>query len=394
MPLYLGRKLVLFSFFVLASHSGYSASDGVSYSIHHQYIAPRALGMGDAFVAVANDYNAIMYNPAGLARRDDGEINLGLDGGLTSSFMDFANDLTKAQNTTGTDNQKQQAVLDVITKTYGKTFGVRGGLSGLWARPNWGLAVIPVDMTTELVPHQQVGPSVNTTFYLDSTIAYAYAKDVHWFSNARTSFGVTGKFVNRGYVSKAVNFMEIAVDPNLVKQADLREGYTFDVDLGLLYTPELPSDGILSALRLARPTFGLVVRNAAETGFGQSLKLINSVQTDAPEKLYRVIDIGTKWEYPSMWIFSGRGVLDIRDILHPAFNYRKGLHLGFEFDWRMASWWKGNYRIGLNQGYLTAGLSALFSYFNLDLVTYGEDAGTYNSPQENRIYMLKMNLNI
>lgn len=388
------QKFLLFIVTLGLSDVTLAGADGVNYSIHHQYIAPRALGMGNAFVAVANDYNSIMYNPAGLARLEFGEVNLGLDGGFASSFTNFANDLTKAQNKSGTESDKQQAVLDVIEKVYGKTFGVRGGLSGLWARPNWGLAVIPVDMTTEMVPHQQVGPSINTTFYLDSTIAYAYAKDVYWFPHSRTSVGVTAKFVNRAHVSKAINFMEIAVDPNLVKQDDLREGYTLDADIGMLYTPELPSEGFLSWFKMARPTFGAVLRNSLETGFGQSLKLINPESLSRPEKMYRVLDVGSKWEYPSVWIFKGRGVLDIRDIGHPSFNTRKGLHLGLEFDWRMASWWRGNYRIGLNQGYLTAGLSALFSYFNLDFVSYGEDVGTYSKPQENRIFMIKLNVNI
>jgi hypothetical protein len=35
--------------------------------------------MGDAFVAVANDYNALFYNPAGLARLESGEVNLSMD---------------------------------------------------------------------------------------------------------------------------------------------------------------------------------------------------------------------------------------------------------------------------------------------------------------------------
>jgi hypothetical protein len=65
--------------------------------------------------------------------------------------------------------------------------------------------------------------------------------------------------------------------------------------------------------------------------------------------------------------FGGRGVLDIRDVGHPFFTMKKGLHLGFEFDWSMASWWRGNYRVGLNQGYWTAGASAMFTVFNLTL---------------------------
>lgn len=85
--------------------------------------------------------------------------------------------------------------------------------------------------------------------------------------------------------------------------------------------------------------------------------------------------------------------MDFRDLGHPNANFRKSLHLGFEFDWTVKNWWKGAYRVGLNQGFFTAGLSAKFACFNLDLVTYGEDVGTYSTPLENRMYSTRLNLN-
>ena len=85
--------------------------------------------------------------------------------------------------------------------------------------------------------------------------------------------------------------------------------------------------------------------------------------------------------------------MDFKNILHPAWTFKKGLHLGFEFDWTMFSWWRGQYRVGLNQGYLTAGLSAMFAIFNLDLLTYAEDIGTANIPVENRNYEVRMSFN-
>lgn len=368
---------------------------GVSYTIHHHYQAPRPLGMGDAFVAVANDYNAIFYNPAGLARRDDGELNMSIDGGLSAGFLTFASDISKAQNSGETDADKQESVLAEIENLYGKSFATRLNMfNGIWVRPKWGIAVIPMDMSTEMTFHKNVGPSVNTTVYMDSTVALAYADDWKSLSRSgRLSWGVTGKFINRGYFSKSINFIEVASDPNLVKSSDLREGFGVDADVGFLYTPILPDDGLLSLLRLARPTFGLVVRNVLETKFSSSMKLLNKESSEPPEQMFRVIDVGTRWEYPSFWLFSGRGVMDVRDIMHPSFSMRKGLHLGFEFDWTVASWWKGAYRVGLNQGYLTAGASALFALFNLDLVTYGEEVGTYSTPVENRVYALKMSIN-
>lgn len=395
------RRDFAFVFFVvaalLAAASGAHAQSGVSRRIHHQYVGPRPLGMGDAFVAVANDYNALFYNPAGLARRDDNEINLYMDGGLSASFLQFGQEISQAQSTQGTDSEKQEAVMEVLQKQYGRAYGIRTSLfGGIWVRPKWGIAFIPMDLTVEESLHQSVGPSINATVYLDTTFAMGYADDVKTFPGGKLSWGVTGKAINRGSFSKSVNFLELATDPAVVQTSDLREGFGVDADIGFLYTPRIPSTGVFSLLRLTRPTFGLVLRNVMETKFTSNMKLLNKQPAEGappPEQLYRVIDIGSKWEYPSAFIFGGRGVLDIRDIMHPNFSVRKGLHLGFEFDWTMASWWRGAYRFGLNQGYLTAGASAMFTFFNLDLVTYGEDVGTYSTPVENRIFSLRASMN-
>jgi hypothetical protein len=387
--------IILFCCFHLFSEISNAADvGGVSTTIHHLYQSPRALGMGNAFVAVANDYSSLYYNPAGLARREDSELNLSLDVGGSTRIHQFYSDVKEAQGTTGADSVRQKAVLNVIEETYGKTFSIRTApVAGAYVTENWGVGVIPMDLSVEMIIHKGLGPTVNTTVYADSTVTYGYADDVYWIPHSRMSVGFAGKFVNRAYFSKSVNFIELAVDPELVKKEDLQEGYTVDGDLGFLYTPELPSEGYLSLFHLAKPTFGLVVRNIAEMGFAQSMKLVNKESKSAPEKLFRVVDIGSKWEYPAFGFISGRGVLDFRDLGHPAFNWRKGTHIGFEFDWSLTSWWKGAYRVGLNQGYFTGGLSAKFTIFNLDFATYGEDVGSYYASQENRVYLLRLNMN-
>ncbi|HND85572.1 MAG TPA: hypothetical protein PLU50_07170 [Pseudobdellovibrionaceae bacterium] len=387
-------SVVFLTLFASYSAKAQSQSSGVSFVIHHPYLSARALGMGDAFVGLANDYSAIFYNPAALARRDDSELNLSMEFGASSSFFSFSNDITNASNTTGSDAAKQAAVIRAIEAQYGKTFSVHGSLfNGIIAKPNWSFAVIPADLNVELTMNRLTGPSINTTLYADTTLAYAYAKDVLWIEHARTSAGLTGKFTSRGYFSKAINFLELAYDSNPIKMDDFKEGYAVDFDYGMLITPEIPREGILSYLKHLRPTIGFVARNLMESSFGSSLNLLTKRQNGQPEKNFRVFDLGAKFELPTAFIFGGRLALDVRDMGHPFFNFRKGFHAGFEFDWVMTSWWKGSYRIGVNQGYPTLGLSAMLGIFNLDLATYGEDVGTFNTPQENRVYLLKGSLN-
>lgn len=366
---------------------------GFSTAIHHHYQAPRALGMGDAYVAVANGYSALFYNPAGLARIDENDLNMSFDAAATPALMDLYKEIDEAQKTTGSDADKQQAMAQVLEKNYGKRYGIRvGAPQAIWARPGWAIGVIPADVTMRFSVHNSVGPAISATVYADTTVAYGYGDDVKGFDYGKLSWGITGKAVHRGYFSQNVNFIELAADSNVVSEDDLAAGYTVDADLGFLWTPDIPEDGFFSLLDYTRPTFGLVVRNVGELGFQKSGVLKNDNDL-VPERLYRVIDVGSRWEYPSFWIFSGRGVLDVRDILHPNFNWRKGIHAGFEFDWTVTSWWKGHYRVGISQGYWTAGLSAMFTIFNLDLVSYAEDVGTFKTPSESRFYMLRASLN-
>lgn len=381
-------KKVLALAFLLSSFA--VAGTGFNYRIHHEYQSLRALGMGDAFVAVANDYSGLFYNPAALARRDDGHMNMYIDFAASQDIATFAKDVDAA----GKKANPEDAMMDVLQSAYGKNYSFKASLpNGIWVRPGWGIGIIPIDLTTNLSLHQSLGPSVNATVISDTIVAYGWAKDYYWLDQGRTSAGITVKGINRGYFNELIAAVDLAADSKLIKPSDFSEGFTVDADVGLMFTPEMPTEGVFSLLRLAKPTFGAVVRNVLDYGFKNDFNLYNKEKnTTDPEKLHRRIDLGSRWEYPEFFIFGGRGVMDIRDILHPQFSLKKGLHLGFEFDWRMFSWWKGQYRVGLSQGFLTAGMSALFTIFNLDLVTYSEDVGTRNNARESRKWEMRMNV--
>ncbi len=386
-------KEFLWIAFILFSLNSF-ALEGVQTSIHHQWQSTRALGMGDAFIATADDYAALFYNPAGLARRTNGHFNAAMEFGGSSNIQKLQKDLdTVGKGTYANDGDKNTAYINVLNQYYGKTLGTRiKAFEGIWVRPGWGIGIVPVDFTFEAQVHNQGTPALDVRTYADTTIAYGYGADLSRVLPGRLSWGITTKFINRIYANREINTLSLIADSNAIRKEDLRDGYTVDADVGMLYTPPIADEGILSLFQLAKPTFGAVVRNVADYGFKSSFKITNKTEMQPPEKLHRVLDVGAKFEYPDLWIFGGRGEVDFRDIFHPNFTTRRSFHLGFEFDWTVASWWKGSYRIGVNQGYPTLGLSALLFIFNLDLVTYGEEVGTFSTPKENRVYMAKLNL--
>ena len=82
----------------------------------------------------------------------------------------------------------------------------------------------------------------------------------------------------------------------------------------------------------------------------------------------------------------------MRDMGSRYASTKKCLHLGAELLWRVGSALHGGYRIGLSQGYMTAGLSATLGVFQLDVATYSEELGTTDAPRDSRRYIAKASL--
>jgi hypothetical protein len=83
---------------------------------------------------------------------------------------------------------------------------------------------------------------------------------------------------------------------------------------------------------------------------------------------------------------------DLRDMTDENWTFTKGTHLGAEFLWKIRSWWQGGWRVGLNQGYFTAGFTGTLGIFTLDLVTYADEVGTSDHPKAIRNYGFRASL--
>lgn len=352
------------------------------FTIHQHYVSPRALGMGNAFTAVADDYSTLFYNPAGLARLEEGQVNLGLGVALDTKTLDLKSDIDEVSG-----NDDIGEMVELLEKNYGNHYSARlPTVNAIWARPKWGFAFIPADLSIEMEIHQLAAASLNVIATQDSTIAYGRGWDLKWLGKDRLSFGITGKAIYRLYYNKALLASDLVFDNDIFKTDDAAEGFTFDADMGLLWTPHISSR---SWWRWTKPTVGLTVRNVADYGFVSNFHLLDD-NSKEPPRLYRRFDLGTKFELPDWWVWKTRFMADMRDMGHPNYTFQKGLHLGAEFLWKMRSWWQGGWRVGLNQGYFTAGFTGKVGIFNLDIATYAEEVGPSDAPKSNRRYVAKM----
>ena len=227
-------NVLLFNFifiFALASN----AAQSLSTKINNPYSSIRALGMGNAFSAVADDYSLIMYNPAGFARKKHNEIQMTLLGaGVSSKTLTIADDVKKASDTVGTDAEKAQAVSDVLEKYYGQSLG--GKLQAMeifWVRNGWGIALLPMDLTIDMSINKQLGPAIDLNVKGDTSIAFGIGKEITQYIDA----GLTAKYVHRVSVEEIVPAFELAVDPNVLSDKRFREGTKADFDLGIMWRP-------------------------------------------------------------------------------------------------------------------------------------------------------------
>jgi len=372
-------------FFVRSSFAG----PAMFYGINHQYQAPRYMGMGNAGVAVANDESAMFYNPAGAQQLETWKFNGYLvRAGLDPDIKDFIDDIDDAGDTA-------QAISDVLVANYGKHFSAQnvGLLGSILATPKWSAAILPVTANVDLALHNSVGPSVNVYGVLDTTIAYSRAwQHKKGIKRGRLDMGATAKVINRAEIDKIVDIAAIQND-KLIDWEDANEGLTIDFDYGAMW--HLPDDREGGFWGWAQPTtVGFVMRNILDYGFLTEEGIWSKSKNGEPEKLHRVIDIGTAYKLPQWWVFDSTLAVDVRDILHPNWTYNKGIHIGAEFNWELSSWWKGGWRVGLNQLYWTAGFTGQIWAFRLDLSTYGREVGTKSNRVEDRVWMLSMSLDI
>ena len=363
---------------LFASHA--YAGDALYFGIRRQFEGTRAQGMGNAFTAVADDNTAIFYNPAGIAQLKEGESNYFIKLDVDPDIQGFVDDVDAASG----QNDDVQAITNVIQGKYGEHYSFRGpGLGFLWARPNWGIAFIHMDLSIDMGLNRSVGPSINLVAIQDSTLAFTYSLwELQSKKNGTFNIGITSKLIYRISVDEVVDVASIALEDDIFDENDANEGMTLDFDVGFLWR---------GPWKRYNPQAAVVIRNVLDYGYFNNMNLVGDGTGD-PENLNRVIDLGSSMVLGKWWVWTSRVAFDIRDILHPNWSLRKGIHLGAEFMWDVTSWFRGGWRAGINQGYWTAGFTGELGIFKLDLASYAEEVGIDDEPIENRRYMMTMSL--
>ena len=336
----------------------------------------RPLGMGNAYTAVADDFNALYYNPAGLARLDswDGEfLNPMLI--FSSKFKTLVEDAQDLKTTSDT--------IDLIESNTGEDQSITAGLSPHLIFRNFGFGA-SARLNASMIFRRDI--SVDVLSGLDLIVPFSYA---HSFFEEKLSVGLTIKGRAVAAVDRQFSIEDLEALSDNDEGADAEAGGTTEptqtlddfvlagtgvgADIGILFTPT----------KVMEPTIGLAVIDIGGTRFTEA-----KIEDDAfgkPDVQLPSVNLGLSlkpYQKNRKYI---RVSMDMHAINHP-YSFSKKVGIGSEFGW-------GQFlktQLGFYQGYPSFGIQLDAGIVNLRVLAYSEELGEVAGSQQSQRYALQL----
>lgn len=334
------------------------------------YQGVRPLGMGGAFTAVADDENAMFYNPAGL-NKVEGFGGLQLvppQVSLSENTIDFARDL---QDLESTASDAEQAVLasDLLNKFLGEHLHLRASLFPSFTMHNFGLGVLAQGVFDGEV-HNALGANVlEVDARADLALLGSFALGFNLLGRP-LSLGVTGKAVRREKLDQTYSANDLVQTDGIDFDRDKRDGSGIGFDLGMIYV--LPV--------IMKPSVGVTLQNVGDLDLGDAGDMKQQLNAGVAVPLPIPIGLGKA--------VAAVDVVDITKAVGTDDDLAKRMHAGLEYKLPLILTLRG----GLHQGYGSVGASIDFWLLKLDYAYYAEEIGAFAGQQEDYRHALQLTL--
>jgi len=345
-----------------------------------EIVGARYLGMGGCFVTVANDRTLPFANPAGLDRAGDRMITvMGIASTVNSKTFDvlgFGLDRRKDfENLDDMSEEEQNDFFDeIVSKINYKRMNVT--LSTMpfgWIQRPFGGALFTDSHAVGMAFEGASGtPLVDVVGTQDFGGIVCYGGGLDGIPSVlpnRISVGAGLKYINRSIYSMRQTMTELADG----KSAELMNGSTIGLDLGLLYD-------VSPSLRV-----GLAVYDAfaSEIEWDGDASVSSRIQPGDKQKIEPSLRLGLEYHLPLnvQHIASTIVTFDLAEPFDGDVTFFKKVHLGAEAS-LFRSWLKA--RVGISQGYPSVGLGI----WGLSYAYYAAEDGRHAGQVSDRRHVI------
>lgn len=324
----------------------------------------RPLAMGNAYVGVADDFNALFYNPAGLARLPSWSFEIlnpsvAVSSNTVSTIPDVL-ELANSKSTSEGGKTEVQSVLSIFDTLSGKSQYVNLGLTPHLVFPGFGFG-LGIDVGGTLIAHRD--PSATVDAGANVIVPVTYAKSM---LEDRLSLGATLKGVFRTGVDREFSLADISAftknDSTTSSNSSqdnlkdyLNSGRGVGLDVGMLFTP----------VKTMEPTLGVSVTDVGGTPLKSTSDLYGKPKPRDPS-----VNTGISFKpvmSGSMYLLTS---VDAHAINQPM-HFSKKLNLGSELGFGKVL----KFQLGLHQGELSGGCQLDAWLLILRIATYAEQLG-------------------
>ncbi|MBZ0267317.1 hypothetical protein K8I85_04130 [bacterium] len=308
----------------------------------------RPLGMGNTFVAVADDRNTLYYNPAGLAHLESTRLSgIGVHAGIDNRFFDVIGFVQDNQDAFSDFENVDQEFYDSLAPYDERWVAADARAYSDLTRPYLGFGVYSTGRAQFKIDRGIYEPRVYADVRDDIVAVVGGAMEL-----GRMDLRVGGalKGIWRRETSRALTALEVSdFDPNDIMNDLASAEPGFSMDLGVTW--QRPGSPWTAGAAL-RDATGYISGEGVDTSF----------------------DVGGAWRPLPDGIGPVRGVLLAADLRNAFEGTALGnkLHLGAEVSIPFLS-----VRAGVGQGYPSLGATAHIPFFSLDYALYGRELGGF-----------------
>lgn len=321
----------------------------------------RALGMGDAFTALADDESSLFYNPAGLARVRG--LNLKIFGlGATLSGVS-AYEKVQDMNT-----QSGSGFADAVGDLYGEKIFVGAGGEATFTMPMLGFGVYDHAGASVRVDNP-VYPALKARVLNDYGYVMGFGAPLAPVLHA----GLALKYIKRTGADKTFGPGALAdLQPDVITSRLTPWGVGYGLDLGV--TAIVPAPFFSAALSAAWKNVG-------------GIKFRSDNLDDIPsEPNNMTLGVGLDFDLPLMRI---RPAIDVTYLNDANLQLMRKINMGVEIDLPII-----DVRAGFHEGYYTVGVGLDMGLFRVDAATYGVELGDYPGQLEDRRYVAQFTMEL